>query len=201
MIYKPQICGIFMATDVESFNVYFSTISVYISDFVDNFKLLKFQRYLQNNKRGRQDIKTNWQAHSIFINFIFKTVFWSRKVQAERILWTPGFLQVFFFSFFPISIYLDHKVKFFLGQVSYCHHFSSVVRPSTFHILIFSSETTGPIATKLWWNGLWMTPFQNCIRWSRLPTKMAAKLKIEKRGDEILILHCCFSIGQNELKF
>jgi hypothetical protein len=27
------------------------------------------------------------------------------------------------------------------------------VRPSTFHILIFSSETTGPIATKLWWNG------------------------------------------------
>ena len=55
---------------------------------------------------------------------------------------------------------------------------SSVVRPSTFHILIFSSETTGPIATK-----------------------MAAKLKIEKRGDEILIVHCCFSISQNELKF
>jgi hypothetical protein len=23
-------------------------------------------------------------------------------------------------------------------------------------------------------------PFQNCVRWSRLPTKMAAKLKIEK---------------------
>jgi hypothetical protein len=33
---------------------------------------------------------------------------------------------------------------------SYCHHFSSVVRPSTLHILIFSSKTTGPIATKLW---------------------------------------------------
>jgi hypothetical protein len=28
---------------------------------------------------------------------------------------------------------------------------------------------------------------------------MAAKLKIEKRGDEILIVHCCFSISQNEL--
>ena len=41
---------------------------------------------------------------------------------------------------------------------------SSVVhRPSTFHILIFSSETTGPIATKLWWNGPWMAPFQNCV--------------------------------------
>jgi hypothetical protein len=37
--------------------------------------------------------------------------------------------------------------------MSYCHHFLSVVRPSIFHILIFSSETTGPIATKLWWNG------------------------------------------------
>ena len=29
-----------------------------------------------------------------------------------------------------------------------------------FHILIFSSETTGPIATKLWWNGPWVAPFQ-----------------------------------------
>jgi hypothetical protein len=28
---------------------------------------------------------------------------------------------------------------------------------------------------------------------------MAAKLKIEKRGDEILIVHCCFSVSQNEL--
>jgi hypothetical protein len=62
------------------------------------------------------------------------------------------------------------------------------------------SETTGPIATKLWWNSPWMASFQICVRWSRLPTKMATKLKIEKRGDEILIVHCCFSISQNELK-
>ena len=75
------------------------------------------------------------------------------------------------------------------------------VRPLTFHILINSSEATGPIWTKLWWNGPWMASFQNCVWWSRLPTKMAAKLKIEKRGDEILIVHCCFSISQNELKF
>ena len=78
---------------------------------------------------------------------------------------------------------------------------ASVVRPLIFHILINSSEATGPISTKLWWNGLWMAPFQNCVRWSWLPTKMGAKLKIEKRGDEILIVHCCFSISQNELKF
>ena len=66
---------------------------------------------------------------------------------------------------------------------------------------IFSSETTEPISTKFCWNDSWMAPFQNCVRWSRLPTKMAAKLKIEKRGDEILIVHCCFSVSQNELKF
>ena len=29
---------------------------------------------------------------------------------------------------------------------------------------IFSSETTEPIATKLWWNGPWMAPFQNSVR-------------------------------------
>ena len=30
-----------------------------------------------------------------------------------------------------------------------------------------------------------MAPFQNCVRWSRIPTMMAAKLKIERKGDEI----------------
>jgi hypothetical protein len=92
----------------------------------------------------------------------------------------------------------------FLAHLAFrpCELLSSLfIRPSTFHILIFSSETTGPIATKLWWNGPWMALFQNCVRWSRLPTKMATKLKIEKRGDEILIVHCCFNISQNELKF
>jgi hypothetical protein len=88
------------------------------------------------------------------------------------------------------------------GHMSYCHHWASVVRPSlTFHILINSSDAIGPIWTKLWWNGPWMTPFQIYVWWSRLPTKMTAKLKIEKRGDAILIVHCCFSISQNELKF
>ena len=66
---------------------------------------------------------------------------------------------------------------------------------------IFSSETTEPISTKFCWNYSWMAPFQNCVRWSRFPTKMAAKLKIEKTWDEILIVHCCFSVSQIELKF
>jgi hypothetical protein len=40
------------------------------------------------------------------------------------------------------------------GQVSYCHHWASVVRPLIFQILINSSETIGPIwtvaADKIW---------------------------------------------------
>jgi hypothetical protein len=32
------------------------------------------------------------------------------------------------------------------------------------YIQIFSSETTGPIATNLLWNDPWMAPFQNCVR-------------------------------------
>jgi len=97
--------------------------------------------------------------------------------------------------------FLAHLTQRVRWAIAITFRLSSVVRPSTFHILIFSSETTGPIATKLWWNGPWMAPFQNCIRWSWLQTKMAAKLKIEKREDEISIFHCCFSISQNELKF
>ena len=78
---------------------------------------------------------------------------------------------------------------------------SLFVRPSTFHILIFSSETTGPIATKLWWNDPWMAPFQNCVWCSRLPSKMAAKLKIEKRGDEIFKKSSLKLLSQSQLNF
>ena len=85
--------------------------------------------------------------------------------------------------------HFSETVAWPLGHVSYCHHFSSVVRPSTFHILIFSSENTGPIATKI------VSDFQP--RWP----PFGSKLKIEKKGDEILIVRCCFSISQNELKF
>jgi hypothetical protein len=66
---------------------------------------------------------------------------------------------------------------------------SSVVRPSTFHILIFSSETTGPIATTLWWNGPWMAPFQNCVRWWFSPGSPASSTTKTGRHDiaEILL--------------
>jgi hypothetical protein len=37
----------------------------------------------------------------------------------------------------------------FLAHLTHCHHLASVVRPLTFHILIYSCETNGPNGTKL----------------------------------------------------
>ena len=50
--------------------------------------------------------------------------------------------------------------------VKYGIHWVSVIfRPLlfAFHILIISSETTGPIWTKICMNGASMVSFQNCI--------------------------------------
>ena len=51
------------------------------------------------------------------------------------------------------------KLVIFVFAITWC---PSVRRKLS--LLIFSSETTGPIATKLWWNGPWMAPFQICFR-------------------------------------
>ena len=76
---------------------------------------------------------------------------------------------------------------------------SSVVNFSHFNLILRNHWAN---LDQLCWNGSWMAPFQNCVRWSRLSTKMATKQKIEKGGgEEILIVHCCFSTSQNELKF
>jgi hypothetical protein len=66
-------------------------------------------------------------------------------------LWCPELIPEIE-KFLPVSIFSSPDPK---GQVRYCHHLASVVRPSsvvrplTFHILIYSSETTGPNGTKL----------------------------------------------------
>ncbi len=59
--------------------------------------------------------------------------------------------------------------------------FATTGRPSvTFSILIFSSETTGPIGTKPGKiDGAWVVPFQDCIWWSRSQPRWPPLLKIE----------------------
>jgi hypothetical protein len=50
------------------------------------------------------------------------------------------------------------------------------------HLKIISSETAGPIGHKLWWHGLQMVLFENCVRRPWPPTKIAAIAKNRKFG-------------------
>ena len=43
---------------------------------------------------------------------------------------------------------------------------------------MFSSETTEPISTKLWWNDPCVVPFQNCVRYFRPSTNMATTAEL-----------------------
>jgi len=54
------------------------------------------------------------------------------------------------------------------------------------HLKIIFSETTGPIGPKLWWNGLQMVLFENCVLTTRPPTKIAAVTKNRKFGKKSL---------------
>ena len=90
-------------------------------------------------------------------------------------------------TFYCFSSVKTHAKLYPKGQVSFCYHLASV-RPSlAFFILIFSSETTGPIWTKLGRDGLCVVPFQNCVRRPHPPTKMAAMAKNRKFCKKIII--------------
>jgi hypothetical protein len=54
------------------------------------------------------------------------------------------------------------------------------------HLKIIFSETAGPIGPKLWWNGLQMVLFENCVRRPRPPSKIAAVIKNGKFGRKSL---------------
>jgi hypothetical protein len=46
-----------------------------------------------------------------------------------------------------LFLFLAYLAK---GNVSFCHHLASIIRPLTFHILIFYSETPQPNRTETW---------------------------------------------------
>ena len=126
-----------------------------------------------------------------------------KNVQHVKIYLTCNFevnliTHLEFLPFFHQFFFLAH-LAFRSGELMS----SLFVRRSSVNIshfnLLLRNHWTNCNQTLVEWSLDGPLPFQNCVRWSRLSTKMAAKLKIEKRGDAILIVHCCFSVSQNEI--
>ena len=126
------------------------------------------------------------------------------KIKANQ-LFNQSIIQVFFKR-------IDKKKWVFLPRLfsivkrhalfSYCHYWASVVCPSV-NISHFN---------QLLWSH-WVNLNQTLVKWSLdvplpklcpvIPTsnKDGRQAKNWKKRDAILIVHCCFSICQNEVKF
>jgi hypothetical protein len=65
------------------------------------------------------------------------------------------------------------------------------------HLKMIFSETAGPIGPKLWWNGLQMVLFENCVRRSWPPTKIVAVTKNRKFGKKSLKIISSETAGSN----
>ena len=99
------------------------------------------------------------------------------------------------------ALFLAHLAE---GHVSFCHHLASVVRPSVRHKLSHFN---------LLLRNHWANCNQILVEWSLdgplpilspvipISNQDGCQVKNRKKGDEILIVHCCFSVSQNELKF
>ena len=85
-------------------------------------------------------------------------------------------------QFFSISISFLSK-----GQVSFCHHFASIVCPLSSYILTIISSPLKPNYSKFCGDGLWVIPFQTYVR---PPSKMATVTKIENFFHCLLLLYC-----------
>jgi hypothetical protein len=141
--------------------------------------------------------------------------------------WTIENMSIFSNTYIP-----------FLSRLAFrpCEQLPSLfVRPSTFHILIFSSETTIPARFGLIWFSGFREEDLNVICYQNMPNLhnryKSDERKISQKNPEYIlnyslpcrimsdspalhsrwllllkidmfsIVHCCFSISQNELKF
>ena len=115
--------------------------------------------------------------HQIF-KILILFVLYFKNYKRQMVSWNCKHVQ-------HVKIYLP--CNFEVNPITYFDRLCKLEkRGDEIIFFFFSSETTGPIATKLLWNGPWVAPFQICVRWSRLPTKRSVKLKIEIKGEMIL---------------
>jgi hypothetical protein len=113
-----------------------------------------------------------------FIYYILRSYCWSHEF-FEILPWIENNMH-------PPFFFLAHLTQRFMWAFVITLRRSSV---RTQLLIIFSSETTWPLKTKLWWNGLLVIPFQNCVRQSRPPTNMVAVTKNKKGGWNLKNLH------------
>ena len=93
--------------------------------------------------------------------------------------------------------FLGHLAK---DHVSFCHHLASVVRRKLSNLnLLLRNHRANCNQTLVEWSLDGPLP-KLC---TTIPTsnQYGRQARNRKKGDEILIVHCCFSICQNELKF
>ena len=93
--------------------------------------------------------------------------------------------------------FLAHLAK---DHVSFCHHLASVVRRKLSNLnLLLRNHRANCNQTLVKWSLDGPLP-KLC---TTIPTsnQYGRQARNRKKGDEILIVHCCFSICQNELKF
>ena len=111
---------------------------------------------------------------------------------------TMGKQLVSFITCESSAPYLAHLAK---GHVSFCHHLASVVRRKLSHLnLLLRNHRANCNQTLVEWSLDGPLPKLCPV----IPTSNQYGRQAKNRkmgGGEILIVHCCFSISQNELKF
>ena len=133
---------------------------------------------IQDGHQAKNRKKGEWNFNCSL--FKMSSNFNCSYMARSSLTYIPGFSVKFFFQ----PIYTDDA------------NWASIHKRSHLNLLLWNrwtklNQTSGR-------DGPWVGPFQNCVRQPRPPFKMAV---VAKKIEISTIIHCCFNINQNELKF